>query len=876
MSWWNCIRRKSQMEKDLQKELQYHLDLQISENIRAGMSPDEARRQAVLRFGGVEQLKEDCRDARGTRWVESVSQDIRFGLRMLRKTPGFTAAAVLTLALGIGANTAIFSIFYATLLAPFPYPQPNQLVVVWSSANGHKNTVSAGDYLDWQRESNVFQILGAVTDDEFNLSTGERPEQVQGSYLTPGFLDQLIGDKPFMGRYILPDEGVPGKDHVVIITHKLWQQHFAADPNIIGEQIHLNSDLYTVIGVQPPGQPDRLDRQLVVPLVFTPEQMNHDFHWLVVLGRLKPGVTIAQASADLNTVAEHIATVYPTSNKGWGVSVEPLKNDFLDRDLPTGLKLLLGAVGFVLLIACANVANLLLARGAARQKEVAVRASIGASGRRIFSQFLIESLVLAAIGGAFGVGLAWVLMKAILAAMPTGMLLSETDVRMSIPVLLFTLAATMLAGVLFGCAPAWQASHTNLNEALKEGGGPGRSTGRHVLRRGLVVAEFALALSLLAGGGLAIHSLWNVEHVNLGFRSDHLLTFDLPVAKGRLTELAQITTFYRQLLDQVQALPGVTSVSASEGMPLQGVRFGMPFQIAGKEVADMSQRPGAGFNMVTPQFFQVFGIVMEKGRAFTDQDLSGGVPVAVVSDAFARQYFADVDPLSQRILVEQLVPGVTKLGPPQAWQVVGVYRDVHNGGLKGNFPEIDVPFWQSPWPQASIAVRTANDPESLSKSISGIVQSMDPELPMANIRTMDQIMDRSMSGDRFMASLFGGFAAVALLLAAVGIYGVMSFAVAQRTHEIGLRMALGAGQGRVLALILKEGVILAGIGVGLGFAGAYGVGKVMHSLLYSVATFDSAAFGVAATALLLAGMLACFIPAHRATLVDPMRALREE
>jgi len=804
-------------------------------------------------------------------------RDTRFGFRLLRKNPGFAAVAIFALALGIGANTAIFSIFYATLLAPFPYPQPDQLVVLWSSMGGHRNGVSAGDYLDWKRESKVFQILGAVSGDQFNLSAGvERAEQVEGDYLTPGFLDQLIGDKPFLGRYLLPDDAVPGKDHVVIITHKLWEKHFGADPNIIGKQIHLNGELYTVIGVQPPGQPDRLDRQLVVPLVFTPDQTNHDFRWLVILGRMKPGVRLAQANADMDTVARHLAEDYPKSNKGWGVSVVPLTNEFLNPDTKKGLPLLLGAVGFVLLIACANVANLLLARGAARQREVAVRASVGASRRQIFTQFLIESLALASVGGVLGVGLAWMLMKAIVASMPPYTLLSEADVRMSVPVLLFTVVTVMLAGVLFGCAPALRAARMNLNEVLKEGGGSARSTGRHGLRRALVIAEFALALSLLAGGGLAMHSLWNLAHVDLGFRSDHLLTFDLPVTKGRLTDAVQITTFYRQLLEKIQALPGVTSVSACEGGPLQGVRFGMPFQIAGKEVTDMTQRPVAGFNMVSPDFFKVFGIRMAQGRALNDQDIAGGVQVAIVNEDFAKKFFAGVDPLSQRVLVEQLVPGVTKYGPPVAWQIVGVYQEVRNSRREQDFPEIDVPFWQSPWPQARIAVRAAVQPENLTRSIAGIVQSMDPDLPLGTPRTMDQIMDQSLSPQRFTAGLFAGFAAIALLLAAVGIYGVMSFAVAQRTHEIGLRMALGADQGCVLALILKEGMILAGVGLALGLFGAYGVGKVMHGLLYHVAVFDFAAFGAVAAALLLAGLLACFIPAHRATLVDPMQALRQE
>ncbi|MFI5071532.1 MAG: ABC transporter permease, partial [Terriglobales bacterium] len=403
--------------------------------------------------------------------MKNLWRDFRFGLRLLGRNPGFTIVAVLALALGIGANTAIYSIFYATIIADFPYPHPEQLVVLWSkSARTNRNAVSTGDYLDWKRESTVFQVLGVVRSGVFNLSIGEKPEQINGDYLTPGFLDQLIGDHPFMGRYFLPEEGMAGKDHVAIITHKLWQSYFASDPNIIGKQIHLNGDLYTVIGVQPPGQPDRLVRQIVLPFVFTPDQMNHDAHWLVVLGRLKPGITLGQANADMNSVSKHLAEIYPKSDKGWSVSVEPLKNDFLDPAVRTGLWFLLGAVGFVLLIACVNVANLLLARGTTRQREVAVRSAIGASRGRIFSQFLIESLALATLGGALGVGLAWVLLRTIMAMMPPGMLLSEADVRLNLPVLLFTLATTMLAGILFGCAPAWQATRLNLNEVLKEGG----------------------------------------------------------------------------------------------------------------------------------------------------------------------------------------------------------------------------------------------------------------------------------------------------------------------------------------------------------------------------------------------------------------------
>lgn len=808
--------------------------------------------------------------------MKNLWRDFRFGLRLLKKSPGFTIVAVLALALGIGANTAIYSVFYATIIANFPYPHSEQLVVLWSKSVGtDRNGVSTGDYLDWQRESTVFQILGVVRGAQFNLSLGEKPQHIDGDYLTPGFLDKLIGDRPFMGRYFLPEEAQPGKDHVAIITHKLWQGYFASDPNIIGKQIHLNGELYTVIGVQPPGQPDRLQRQIVLPFVFTPDEMNHDVHWLVVLGRLKPGVTLAQANAEMASISKHLAEIYPKSNKGWSVSVEPLKNDFLDPSVRTGLWFLLGAVGFVLLIACVNVANLLLARGTTRQREVAVRSSIGASRKRIFAQFLVESLALASLGGVLGIALAWGLLKAIMALMPPGMLLSEADVRLNLPVLLFTVATTMLAGILFGCAPAWQASRLNLNEVLKEGGRSAFS-GRHALRRGLVIVEFALALSLLAGGGLALHSLWNLSRADLGFPTDHLLTFLLPVPDGQLKTTAQTNTFYGQLLDRIQALPGVTAASATTGTPPYG-SFNLAFQIAGKPIEDISSRPNSEVRAVTPGYFPAFGIHMEQGRVLTAQDLPDGIRVALVNESFAKKYFSGVDPLSQRILLPQMTPGVAKLGEPVEWRVVGVFRDVRNRGLRDDTaPEINVPFAQNPWPQTIIAVRSTVDPETLTKSIEGAVQSLDPNLPLAFVRTMDQMLIENRDGDRFQALLFGGFAGIALLLAAVGIYGVMSFAVAQRTHEIGLRMALGAGRAGVMRLIVKEGMILACVGLALGFGGAFVVGRAMRGMWYQVGTIDFTAFGAVSTMLLIAALLACYVPARRATHVDPMSALREE
>jgi putative ABC transport system permease protein len=801
---------------------------------------------------------------------------VRFGFRLLTKDPGFTAVALLALTLGIGANTAIFSVIYAALLAPMPYPNPNQLVMVWSHINGQNNGVSAGDFLDWKQQNTVFQDIVAWNGTNFSLSTSGTPELVQARAISAGS-ETMVGCTFSLGRDFLPEEGQLGKDHVVILTNQFWKEHFASDPQIIGKPIRMSGQFYTVVGVLTPGQPDRLESKLFVPLAFRPDQINHDFHWLLVMARMKPGVTLQQANANMDSVTRHIAEAYPVSNKNWGASVEYLQNDFVDRNIIRNLWLMMGAVGFVLLIACVNVANLLLARGTARQKEIAVRTSLGATRGQLFLQFLIESLALASTGGALGVALAWILVKVIVLLLPPYALPSEAVYGLNLQILLFTLATSVLSGVLCGCVPALQTWRTNLSDTLKEGGRSASSAGRHGLRRTLVVAEFALALTLLAGAGLVIHSFWKLTRVNLGFRQDHLLTFALPVSNDRFATPEQVTLFYRQLLEKIQTLPGVTSASTSTGLPMLGTNFGMPFSIVGQPVTDVSSRPGAGFNQVTPEFFHTLGIKMEKGRPFTEQDRPGSVPVAIVNGAFVKKFLSNMDPLTQRISVEQLISGQTKLGPAIEWQIVGVYENVHNGGVRGDgFPEIDVPFAQSPWPQAGIAARTSGDPVSMIKSIAAVVQTMDPDLALNQVKTMDQLVDESLAGDRFATLLFAIFAGVALLLAAIGIYGVMSFAVAQRTHEIGLRMALGAGAKQVLRLVLGEGMTLAFIGLGVGLVGTYLVSRALASTLYEVTVVDPAEIGAVAAVLLISALLACYLPARRATQVDPMVALRDE
>jgi putative ABC transport system permease protein len=804
-------------------------------------------------------------------------RDTVHGLRLLRKNPGFACVAVMALALGIGANTAIFSVVYGAMLAPLPYPDPDKLVVVWSTTQGNHTEVSPADFLDWKRDNTVFESLVALTFGRTTLSDATGAEMVSIGYGTPDS-HNIFGERMTVGRDAVPEEGEPGKDHVTVLSYELWRDHFGSDPNILGKTIRLAREPYTVIGVTQPAPTDRERKGLGVPLSFPPEHINRDDHFLIVEGRLKPGVTVAQANAEMAAIVQRIDETYPKSSKGWGVQVVPLKNAWLDSDLRASLLLLLVAVGFVLLIACANVANLLLAQGVARQREIAVRGALGATRGQVIRQFLTESLWLAAIGAGLGIALAWALIKIVMALVPRYTLPMDKPIGLQYPVLLFSLAITVLSGVLFGSAPAWQAAKLNLSDALKEGGRSALSTRRHWLRRALVVTEFALALTLLAGGGLAIHSFWKLANVDLGFRKDHVLTFYLPLRRGELKAPEQIETYYSQFLDKISALPGVTSASAGTGMPVYGPGFdGMPFSIAGHAAGESSSQPVVGFGMVTPAYFETFGIRIDRGRAFTEEDTAGSVRVAIVSEKFVKECLSGRDPLTEIVNAGQPLVGAMQPGPPVAWQIVGVSHDVRNRGIRNeDLPEMYVPFSQSPWPWAVMAVRTAGDPASLSKSIAGIVRSMDPDLPMAEVMTMDQIVDQSMDSERFEALLFGSFSGVALLLAALGIYGVMAFEVEQRTHEIGLRMALGAGRAQVLALILKDGMIQAIAGLALGFVGAFFVGRAMQSRLYGIGAIDPVALGGVAAVLLAAALLACYVPARRATQVDPMVALREE
>jgi putative ABC transport system permease protein len=807
-------------------------------------------------------------------------RDIRYGLRLLWKSPGFTSVSLLALALGIGATTAIFSLLYSVLLAPLPYAHADQLVMIWSHQKGDRIETSPNDYLDWQKQSTVFQSLNAWTGAGYTISTPDWTEQVQASRVAPGFFDLLVGEQAYLGRHFLPEDTQRGNDHVTILNYKFWREKFGSDPSIVGKKLRMSGELYTVIGVSAPGPNDKGDAELCVPLAFRPEEINREYHYLLVMGRLKQGVTLEAANAEMSVIAQRLGQANPKTNQGLTVTVEPLKNDFLPHNTRVGLWLMMGAVAFVLLIACVNIANLLLAWGTARQKEIAVRVAQGATRARIFRQFLIESLSLAVIGGGLGVLLAEFILRGVLSLMPRNQLgiPYEADPKMNVPVLLFTLGATLFSGILFGCAPAWHAARQNVSDMLKEGGRSSKGLRHNRLRRVLVVAEFALALILAAGAGLIIRSFWNVSKVDLGIRTDHVLTFRVPLQNERTMKAEQVRNIYRQLLERIEVVPGVSSAALAPGLPANGAGR-LHFTIVGQSSEeDVNKQPLTIFMPVTPGYYQTYGIRLTRGRYLNARDLAGGLRVAMVSESFVRQYLPGLDPLTQRVRIPELIPGSEQpIGAPVEWQIVGVFHDVqYESHPTAGSPEVDVPFDQSPWAYTTMAVRTSGNPSAVSNSIAAAARSVNPDYPMTRVRTMDQVVSESLVTDRFALVVFGSFAGLALLLAAIGIYGVMTFSVAQRNHEMGIRIALGAGNAHVLKQLVGEGMTSALIGMAVGLPGVYLVGQTLRTQLYNVGAIDVRALLGVAAILLASALLACYAPARRATKIDPMTALRQE
>ncbi len=797
---------------------------------------------------------------------------------MLARNKGFASVALLALALGIGPNVAIFSIIYATFLAPLPYPHAEQLVVVWTRVKGERIPTRANDYLQFAGQSKSFQRLDFNSFDPYYL-TGENhvQEEIQGGSNTPEYHTGTLGLQMALGRDLQPSDGVAGNDHVTVLSHRFWQEQFHADPNIIGKPIRINDQPYTVVGVLAPSVEDRIPTaHFFVPVVLTPGGEN--LKWGYIFGRLQPGVTLQQAQSELSLINGRIkrpelAGVSPTEVT---VGVDPLRNDWLDKRLERNLWLLLAAVGFVLLIACANLANLLLARGATRQRELAVRSALGATRGQVFGQMALESLALAATGGMAGIALGWGLLRLIMAVLPDmATQNAEAVVQMNLPVLLFGLAASLVAGVVAGCAPAWYATRLNLSEILKQNARAAGGTSRMRTQRILVISEFALALTLLAGAAMTLHSFWNLTHVDLGVQTDNVLTGYITGPPGGSYNPEQVDASARLLLSRLNALPGVEAAALTTSLPLQG-HDNYPFRIAGQSV-EAKARPTADVEMVSPGFFRVLKVRLLQGRLFTDADNLGSLPVVMVSESFVRRHLGNCNPLDERLVLDSLTGG-PQPGPPVTRQIVGVFHDVRNGEHLSDetAPEIYVPAAQMPFKYEGIAVRTAADPMATARSVRAIVGQTYTGANLVQAGTLQASIDKQLTGDRFSMLLFGAFALLALGLSALGTYGVIAFAVAQREHEIGLRIALGARQADMLWLVLRDTMRLCAYGIGFGLLGALTLGRLLHSALFGIGTVDLSGFLGVAVLLTGVALLASFLPAWRSSRTDPMVALRQE
>jgi predicted permease len=806
-------------------------------------------------------------------------QDIRFAIRQLSKSPGFTIVSLLTLALGIGANTAIFSFVNGVLLKPLPYADPERIVrVLEKPPGGGRNGISTLNYLDWQKDNTVFEYMAAQTGGSVTLTGVSDPVQLRGARVSPHYFD-IFGIRAALGRTFADDEDQLGKEQVAVLSHALWATQFGANPNIIGRSVQLDGHPYTIIGVLPAGSAfDRSYAQIWRPLVFLPENMTRNFHWFGSFAKLKPGVTLKQATAQMDSIGARIAADYPDSNKGWGVTIEPFADTVVGPQLRQSLIVLLTAVGMVLLIGCANLANLTLARGAAREREVAIRASVGAGRWRLIRQFLTENVLLSVCGGILGLCLGFALKKGLELALPPFSLPSEADVSIDGRVLLFTLALAIFTGILFGLAPALQATRPDLAGCMKEGDRGTSSGARHRVRNALVVTEVALAFVLLTGAGLLIRSFFQMQHVDTGFDSTNVFTADLPIPEKRYPDPDQLNSYLGQVVGAVQALPGVRDVALTSALPMHGWGYGMPFQRADKPLVDRAHRPPCFFKMVSPSYFRTLGINVIKGRPLTDQDNKGAPPVALINETMERLYFKGENPIGKRILVQEIVPGKTQLGPEVAWEIVGMVVDEKVGGLddRRNNPGMYVSNVQSPVFFQSLVVRSSLDPALLKDTLGRAIHAVNRDQALNNVKTLEEIKSESTATDRLQSTLLSIFAVIAVLLAAIGIYGVLSYSVEQRTREIAIRAALGASRKNLMLLMLRGGMIMAGIGLALGFAGAFGLTRLLKSLLFGVGAHDP--ITMIGVGVILAGvsLLACYIPARRATRVDPMEALRYE
>jgi len=874
-STWRNLSNKDVVDQELTEELRAHIDLLTDQKTREGLDPKEARRAALVEVGGVEQVKERVREVRMGRPLDDLSQDLRYALRGLRKHRAFTAVAVITLALGIGANTAIFSVINTVLLRPLPYEQPDKLVVLTETISERLAGVSYQNYVDWRNQNTVFENVAALRPREsFNLTGAGESERLQGRLVSANFLSTL-GIKPIRGRDFLAEDDQPSATAVAIISHALWQRRFGADESIIGKQLTLNNQQFTVIGITPPNFRFGADADVSVPIGLSAERfkLRGKDPGITAFARLKQGASIDNANAELNTIAARLEQQYPDTNTGRRVRIESLRESVVG-DIRPMLLTLLAAVGFVLLIACANVANLLLTRSAGRQREMAIRTALGAGRMRILRQLFTESTVLALAGGVVGLLLAIWGTSVLSSYIPEG-IPRMNELGVDGRVLAFTFGASLLTGVFFGLAPALHSGKTNLTETLKEGE---RNSSPSHNRAGklLVISEVALTLVLLVGAGLLVKSFWRLSQVNPGFDPQNVLAMQISI-NARPDEGPRVDNFLTELKQRVNQLPGVKSVSISNGLPFEGANF-PPIVLEGKPAPPPGQDPSGLLYIVSPDYFKTMGIDLVRGRLFSTEDRKDTPQVALIDEVFARQYFPNEDPIGKRF----------KLNTPDAdsREIIGVVRHVEHSSLEGrttntaefyfNFDQFPVATLPRYVRRVNLLVRTTVEPLSLAGPVRNQIAALDKDQAVFNVRTMEQALAQSVAARRFSMILLAVFALLALTLAAVGIYGVISYSVAQRTREVGIRMALGAKTFDVLNLVMRDGLKLVFVGIVVGLAGALLLTRLMSTLLFGVTATDAVTYVSVALGLIIVALFACCIPARRATKVDPLVALRFE
>ena len=879
------LRLAPPQEAEIVEELAQHLEDVYERALKNGANEAQAKRIALIELD-EDKLKNEIQRSqkpfREPRLLETgrsnvladLLHDLRYAARTLLKNPAFTIIAVIALALGIGANTAIFSVVNTVLLRPLPYKDPDRLVMVWEDAAKHgypRDTPTTANFVDWRDQNQVFEGMAAMTDASFNLTGTGDPERLQGNRVSAA-LFPLLGVEPQMGRVFTAAEDQPGAQRVVILSYALWQRRFGGDPSIVGKALTLNGRSYTVVGVMPMRfHYPTVDDQVWVPIAFSPQATaDRTTHYLRVLARLKPGVTLAQAQTEMSTIATRLQQQYPQTNTDIGAVVTSLQEQLVG-DIRPALLILLGAVALVLLIACANVANLLLARAAVRQKEIAVRVALGARRQRLIRQFLTESLLLSTMAGIVGLAIAYGGLILLRSFIPEN-IAQAREISIDFRVLGFTLLVSVATGVIFGLAPAIQAVRFNQIETLKEGGRDAATGGSSKrLRSLLVTAEVAISLVLLIGAGLLINSFLRLRNVDPGFRVDHLLTmnFVLPVPKYQDAE--RRSAFYKELIQRVEALAGVRSAAVTTNLPLYAGEYSITMVFEGKPEPPPGQEPIIVTRIISPEYFDTVGIPLLKGRQLTEQDTRTSPKVVVISETMARRHWPNEDAIGKRI-------AFGKVTTDDDWiHVIGVVKDVRQRLTTDSKPQMYLSHQQVDFfAPENLVVRTDVDPRSLAAPVRNAVWQIDKDQPVSDISTMEGILADSIARQRFSMLLFAIFACVALVLASVGIYGVMSYSVAQRTHEIGIRMALGAQTGAVLKLAVWYGMKLVGIGIVIGLIAAFALTRVMSTLLFGVTATDPATFTLISLLLVCVAAIASYIPARRATKVDPLVALRYE